>query len=139
MLLSDLGKSGERAAQRYLLYHGLRILEVNWRLGGYEIDIIASDGRHLLVVEVKSRIEYTPTRPADAVDTEKAYRLIHAGRQYRSLHKLDLPIRYDVVEALYCPASDVFEITYLKDYFNEVSIALQRNLVRHFPKSKSTD
>ena len=127
-LANELGAAGEKAAQRYLLSRRIRILEVNWRDPLCEIDIIASDGRHLLIVEVKSRIEYSATSPLDAVNAAKANQMMLGGLRYAQRMRIDLPIRYDVIEALYCPASDLFEIKYHKGYFSAEEVALQETL-----------
>ena len=127
-LANELGAAGEKAAQRYLLSRGIRILEINWRDPLCEIDIIASDGRHLLIVEVKSRMEYTATTPLDAINVAKAHQMMLGGMRYAQRLNIDLPIRYDVVEALYCPASDVFEMKYHKGYFSAEEIVLQETL-----------
>ena len=50
------------------------------------------------------------------------------GMRYAQRMHISLPIRYDVVEALYCPASDLFEIKYHKGYFSAEEIALQETL-----------
>lgn len=127
-LANELGSAGEKAAQRYLLSRRIRILEVNWRDPLCEIDIIASDGRYLLIVEVKSRMEYTATSPLDAINVAKAHQMMLGGMRYAQRMRIDLPVRYDVVEALYCPASDLFEIKYHRGYFPAEEIALQEAL-----------
>lgn len=131
-LANELGAAGEKAAQRYLLSRRIRILEVNWRDPLCEIDIIASDGRHLLIVEVKSRMEYTATSPLEAVNAAKAHQMMLGGMRYAQRMRIDLPIRYDVIEALYCPASDIFEMKYHKGYFSAEEIALQETLPHGF-------
>ena len=40
-LHNEIGHLGENAACEYLVQHGYRIRERNWRLGNIEIDIIA--------------------------------------------------------------------------------------------------
>lgn len=127
-LANELGAAGEKAAQRYLLSRRIRILEVNWCDPLCEIDIIASDERHLLIVEVKSRMEYTATSPLDAINVAKAHQMMLGGMRYAQRMRIDLPVRYDVVEALYCPASDLFEIKYHRGYFPAEEIALQEAL-----------
>ena len=104
-LANELGFAGEKAAQRYLLSR-----------------------RPLLIVEVKSRMEYTATTPLDAINVAKAHQMMLGGMRYAQRLHIDLPIRYDVVEALYCPASDVFELKYHKGYFSAEEIALQEAL-----------
>ena len=127
-LANELGAAGEKAAQRYLLSRRIRILEINWRDPLCEIDIIASDERHLLIVEVKSRMEYTATSPLDAINVSKAHQMMLGGMRYAQRMRIDLLVRYDVVEALYCPASDLFEIKYHRGYFPAEEIALQEAL-----------
>ena len=60
-----LGDYGERLACRYLLGQGLTILDRNWRCVRGEIDVVAVDGRELVVCEVK-------TRTSDAYGAPKA-------------------------------------------------------------------
>lgn len=127
-LANELGAAGEKAAQRYLLSRRIRILEINWRDPLCEIDIIASDERHLLIVEVKSRMEYTATSPLDAINVAKAHQMMLGGMRYAQRMRIGLPVRYDVVEALYCPASDLFEIKYHRGYFPAEEIALKEAL-----------
>ena len=73
-------------------------------------------------------MEYTATSPLDAVDLAKAHQMMLGGMRYAQRMRIDLPIRYDVIEALYCPASDLFEIKYHKGYFSAEEIALHETL-----------
>ena len=73
-------------------------------------------------------MEYTATSPLEAVNAAKAHQMMLGGMRYAQRMRIDLPIRYDVVEALYCPASDVFEMKYHKGYFSAEEIALQETL-----------
>ena len=51
----DLGRAGEQFAHDHLLARGYVVLDRNWRCSEGEIDIVAREGRDLVVVEVKSR------------------------------------------------------------------------------------
>ena len=51
----ELGKHGEQVAVDYLLAHDMQILDRNWRCPDGEIDVVAREGRTLVVVEVKTR------------------------------------------------------------------------------------
>ena len=73
-------------------------------------------------------MEYTATTPLDAINVAKAHQMMLGGMRYAQRLNIDLPIRYDVVEALYCPASDVFEMKYHKGYFSAEEIVLQETL-----------
>jgi len=53
------GKEGEAFARQYLEDKGYRILHCNWRYRHKELDIVASDGKELVVVEVKTRSDIT--------------------------------------------------------------------------------
>ena len=67
---NDFGKKGEQIAVDYLRGKGFRILETNWRRGRNEIDIIARDGKVLVVVEVKSRhstLDFTSTTTSPGI------------------------------------------------------------------------
>ena len=52
---NDLGRDGEEAAARYLMFHDYSILDRNWRAGNLEIDIVAQKKGVLVFVEVKTQ------------------------------------------------------------------------------------
>ncbi|MEU8384231.1 YraN family protein [Streptosporangium sp. NPDC048865] len=85
----ELGKHGEQIAVDYLLAHGLQILDRNWRCPDGEIDIVAREGRTLVVVEVKTRSGRSHGTAFEAVTEAKIARLHRlaagwlAGRQER--------------------------------------------------------
>ena len=58
-----LGRAGERAAERWLIRRGWRILATRWRGGGGEIDIAAERRGILATCEVKTRTRYDPHSP----------------------------------------------------------------------------
>ena len=94
----DLGRRGEALAARELRRRGYVILERRWRCRIGEIDIVAREGRVLVVVEVKarSRSDYGP--PIDAVDRNKRRKLEKLARAYLQKRKLqDLSLRFDLV------------------------------------------
>ena len=97
----NTGRWGERLAAWYLLFHGCRILERNYRYGRYEIDIVARERRTgvLLFVEVKTRSNTAFGRPVDAVTPQKQLFLTRAAQGYLKHHDgFDAPTRFDVVE-----------------------------------------
>jgi putative endonuclease len=76
MLAKDvLGKRGEQMAADYLAANGLAILERNWRCAQGEIDIVAADGRTLVICEVKTRSATRFGTPLESVTAQKARRL----------------------------------------------------------------
>ncbi len=71
----SLGAYGEALAARYLRERGLTVLARNWRCDVGEIDIVALDGRCLVVCEVKTRRGSRFGLPVEAVTWAKLLRL----------------------------------------------------------------
>jgi len=98
-----VGRYGERVAARKLGEAGLTVLETNWRcrepgVSG-EIDIVARDGDHLVVCEVKTRRSLSAGTPAEAVTPDKLEQLQTLATQWLKAHPGVTPagIRFDVV------------------------------------------
>src|SRR5437879_13307700 len=79
---SVLGEEGERAAARFLEARGYRILERNYRTRRGEIDLIAADGRILVFVEVKVRLDDRFGGPAAAITRAKQARTARLAQHY---------------------------------------------------------
>src|SRR3989441_11565032 len=79
---SVLGEEGERAAARFLEARGYRILERNYRTRRGEIDLIAEDGRMLVFVEVKVRLDDRFGGPAAAITRAQQGRIARASPRY---------------------------------------------------------
>src|SRR5438445_10894938 len=79
---SVLGEEGERVAARFLEARGYRILERNYRTRRGEIDLIAEDGRVLVFVEVKVRLDDRFGGPAAAITRAKQARIARLAQQY---------------------------------------------------------
>ena len=94
---SETGKQGEIIARKFLKEKGYTILETNWRFHHYELDIIASDGKELVITEVKTRSENYLIAPEMAVDKGKIRRIVTASDAYSRIKKIDLPIRFDII------------------------------------------
>src|SRR5438876_11445110 len=78
---SVLGEEGERAAARFLEARGYRILERNYRTRRGEIDLIAEDGRVLVFVEVKVRLDARCGGPAAAITRANQPRIARLPQQ----------------------------------------------------------
>lgn len=94
---NETGKIGENIARSYLEKHGLTILETNWRFHRYELDIIARDQSHLVIVEVKTRSKNHLLTPEEAVDKRKIRHIVTAADAYARKCNIDLPVRFDVI------------------------------------------
>jgi putative endonuclease len=96
-----VGRYGERVAERYLVDCGLVILERNWRCRFGELDLVAQDGRVLVVCEVKTRSSTAYGDPSEAVIGVKAVRLRRLAERWRSEHRGPWSeLRIDVVTVL---------------------------------------
>jgi putative endonuclease len=94
----QLGIDGENYAVRYLVGAGFTIIDRNWRCPEGEIDILAIDGRDLVVVEVKTRTSTTYGLPIEAVTWRKAEKLrALAARWLRENPQRGLAVRFDVI------------------------------------------
>ena len=113
---NELGKRGEEIAQKYLEDKGYNILEVNWKAGRAEIDLIAKHNNILIFIEVKTRSNTLFGNPERAVNAKKEALLIRAAHAY--LHKIDYEeeVRFDVISVV-IPKDDRVEITHFEDAF----------------------
>jgi putative endonuclease len=86
----------ETLAANHLEQHGLTILEINYRIRGGEIDIIALEPNGATVfVEVKQRKSNSHGTPAESITPRKAMLVRRAALQY--LGRDDLACRFDAV------------------------------------------
>ncbi|RIX28350.1 YraN family protein [Amnibacterium setariae] len=83
----DVGRRGEDEAAAYLTALGWRILDRNWRCASGEVDIVALDGRELVIVEVKTRSSVRYGDPLEAVVPEKLTRLCVLAGAWRRAHR----------------------------------------------------
>jgi putative endonuclease len=94
----ELGKHGEQVAVDYLLAHDMQILDRNWRCPDGEIDVVAREGRTLVVVEVKTRSGRTHGTAFEAVTEAKIARLRRlAGRWLGEQSEGFDAVRIDVI------------------------------------------
>jgi len=109
-----LGQQGEQLAVDYLTEAGLAVLGRNWRCADGEIDIVAIDGRTLVVCEVKTRSGVRFGSPLEAVTRVKARRLRRLAVLWVRAHGLVFDeIRIDAVGILRA-ASGEFSIEHVR-------------------------
>ncbi len=82
----ELGRAGEERAAQHLTRHGYTVLDRNWRCAQGEIDIVAVQGSHLAVVEVKTRRSAAFGHPFEAIDDRKRRRLWGLAFAWRAAH-----------------------------------------------------
>lgn len=109
------GKQGEDAATAFLVKQGYQIRERNWRSGHLELDIVASKGDELVIVEVKTRSNNYAQDPLDAVDNKKIRHIVRAADTYIKLAALDMNVRFDIITLVGSP--EEFQIEHIEDAF----------------------
>ena len=112
---NELGKQGEEIAARLLQTKGHRIVERNWRLYGYEIDIVSEHEEFIVFTEVKTRSGIRWGNPEEAIGKGRMKRLISAANIYLKGNQLDSPARFDIVAAVW--DGKQFDLEHFEDAF----------------------
>lgn len=113
------GAWGESLAAAYLQKKRYKILATGYRCRFGEIDLIATDKKHLVFVEVKLRKSNSFADARDFVNYHKQNRLRTTAELYLSQNPTELPARFDVIE-IYAPQgveTKKPEIHHLEDAF----------------------
>jgi putative endonuclease len=118
----ELGRRGEELAARHLQDSGFRIVGRNVTNSLGELDIVALDGRTVVIVEVKTRSGTAGgRRPADAVDHRKRRKLTQVATLFlRDPQWRDSPARFDVVEVVVNPAGGAPMLRHIRHAFEAV-------------------
>jgi len=93
----EIGKQGETLAVSYLMGLGYTILDVNWRHHHWELDIIATIGKTLHFVEVKTRTSLQYGHPEEHISAKKMRHLKNAACHYHYLNPQYKNIQFDVI------------------------------------------
>ncbi len=93
----QVGDDAERAAERYLIGHGLSIVERNFRTRFGEIDLIMRDADVLVFVEVRLRQNDDFGGAAASIGAQKQRRIVAAAQQYIAALRHPPPCRFDAV------------------------------------------
>ena len=96
----DFGAKAEAFAADYLTSKGYCILHRNWTWGHKELDIVCTDGRMLVVVEVKARNQEGFPPPEDLLSVNKEKMIMEASEQYLHQYGVRLPVRFDLMTVI---------------------------------------
>ena len=83
----QVGKLGEKAAQKFLKRRGYRIRETGFRCRRGEIDIIAQQKDYLVFVEVRSKSNLDFGTPEESITQAKKEKLIASALTYTTTHQ----------------------------------------------------
>jgi len=115
------GQRSERAAARYLRKLGYRVLAANVADRGGEIDLLALDGRTLVVVEVRSRSVADPQVSADSVNYPKQRKLTEAAVRFLARRGLlGVNLRFDVLAIAWPPDAREPTVMHVRHAFEAV-------------------
>ena len=97
-----VGSWGESVAAKYLLKKKFRLVSMNYRSRYGEIDLIVSNRKYLVFVEVKLRKSDNFASAYEHVDHHKQQRIRATAEMFLSEYQTDLQPRFDVIE-IYAP------------------------------------
>ncbi len=109
----DFGERAEAFAAEFLVSRGYCILHRNWTYGHKELDIICTDGKLLVFVEVKARKQQHFPHPEDLVSPAKERFIIEAAEHYLFQYAVRMPVRFDLLSVIM--RGSVFDIEHLED------------------------
>lgn len=95
-----VGTEGELQARDFLTRKGYVIVCSNYRSPSGEIDIIARDGKTLVFIEVKTRLNATAYQTAESVDVKKQKHIHATATHFLYENKIDdtrVQMRFDVI------------------------------------------
>lgn len=94
---SELGKWGEALTVNFYKNKGYTMEATNWHWHHKEIDLIVSNSREIIFVEVKTRTAGVLANPKDALTGKKQKDLLQAANAYIEDQDIDKEARFDVV------------------------------------------
>ncbi|NOR80784.1 MAG: YraN family protein [Methyloprofundus sp.] len=91
------GTQYEDLALKFLLAQGLKLITRNYRCKCGELDLLMEEKGALVIVEVRYRKNNRYGSALESVTKTKQARIIAATKHYIMTHKIDQPIRFDVL------------------------------------------
>ncbi|NOR80657.1 MAG: YraN family protein [Methyloprofundus sp.] len=91
------GTQYEDLALKFLLAQGLKLITRNYRCKCGELDLLMDEKGALVIVEVRYRKNNRYGSALESVTKTKQARIIAATKYYIVTHKIDQPIRFDVL------------------------------------------
>lgn len=112
---NQLGKWGEEIACEKLITEGYAICERNWRVGSYEIDIIAMKGNRIIFVEVKTRSnDYVD--PLESIDNKKILYICRSANAYIKQYDIPHEPQFDIILIVGTPETG-YKLEHFPDAF----------------------
>ena len=112
----DTGFLGENKAEAYLTSMGFSILFRNWRYKHLEIDILASKGNCLHIIEVKTRRTTTYGFKEQHIDAQKMQHLKNAAAIFQYQNPVWQMLQFDVI-AIQLYANEKWDLFFIEDVY----------------------
>lgn len=98
---TETGREGEEIAVQYLEQKNWTVIDRNYRFMKAEVDIVAYDGKQIIVVEVKTRRGTGFGEPEESVTEQKKKQLYKATQAWLYERKMEgAPVRFDVIAVI---------------------------------------
>ena len=107
-----MGKKGEQYVSDYLSKKGFEILDLNWRQGKYELDLISRKDDTIVVVEVKTRSNRV-SHIDEVLSESKINSLQNAANLYMEGVDENLDCRIDLI--LLQKIGEDFDVIHIED------------------------
>ncbi|WP_428356653.1 YraN family protein [Methyloprofundus sp.] len=91
------GRQYEDLALEYLIAQGLKLVERNYNCKWGELDLLMHEQDALVIVEVRYRKNAHYGSALESVTANKQARIVAATKHYIMTHKINQPIRFDVL------------------------------------------
>jgi len=115
----ELGKNGEKCAEKFLKSKGYKIIARNVRFSIGEIDLIVQVERTIIFIEVKTRQSAEYCHPLKVVDKKKRQKIKQMAMQYYRNKKYaskGFATRFDIVTLIW-PKGEQPKIEHFIDAF----------------------
>lgn len=112
---TELGTYGESLAVGFLKRKGYEIIDRNIRFKKWEVDIVATDGEKIIMVEVKTRQTAEIGEPWRAVTRAKQKQIINVANNYICENQIDKDTRFDIISIVH--NSYRTDIVHIEDAF----------------------
>jgi putative endonuclease len=94
---NNAGFAAEKLAATFLVERGLKLITQNYHCRFGEIDLVMTDGKTLVFVEVRLRSNTRFGSAAMSITPQKQQKLILTAQLYCQQHTVQSPCRFDVV------------------------------------------
>jgi putative endonuclease len=114
-ITNPVAKKGETAAADFLRSKGYQIVEFNFRKNYTEIDLIVTDDKTTVFVEVKTRTGGAFGTPFEAITPRKIKHIMHTAQLYMKLHPaLPRQMRIDAIGITMSPLGVIEDIEHVE-------------------------